>query len=54
MNPDDPHLRADLKSILEAAKRNNMANGVTGALLFNQEYFAQVLEGDRKVVTETF
>lgn len=53
-NPDDPHLRADLKGILEAAKRNNMANGVTGALLFNQVYFAQVLEGDRKAVTETF
>jgi len=54
VNPDDTHLRADLKSILETAKRNNMANGVTGALLFNQEYFAQVLEGDRKAVSETF
>lgn len=54
MNPDDPHLRTDLKSILETAKRNNMASGVTGALLFNQEYFAQVLEGDRKAVSETF
>ncbi len=54
VNPDDPHLRADLKDILETAKRNNMASGVTGALLFNQEYFAQVLEGDRKAVSETF
>jgi len=54
VDTDDPHRRADLKSILEAAKRNNMANGVTGALLFNQIYFAQVLEGDRKAVTETF
>lgn len=54
VDPDDPHLRADLKGILESAKRNNMANGVTGALLFNQKYFAQVLEGDRKSVTETF
>lgn len=50
----DPHFRADLKNILEQAKKNNMANGVTGALLFNQTYFAQVLEGDRKAVTETF
>lgn len=54
VDPDDPHLRADLRNILETAKRNNMANGVTGALLFNNVYFAQVLEGDRKVVTETF
>ncbi len=54
VNPDDPRLRADLKEILETAKHNNMANGVTGALLFNQNYFAQVLEGDRKAVTETF
>lgn len=54
VDTDDPHRRADLKGILEAAKRNNMANGVTGALLFNQIYFAQVLEGDRKAVTETF
>ena len=54
VNLDDLHLRADLKDILETAKRNNMASGVTGALLFNQVYFAQVLEGDRKSVTETF
>lgn len=51
---EDPHFRADLKDILEKAKHNNMANGVTGALLFNQTYFAQVLEGDRKAVTDTF
>ncbi|MFQ5625435.1 MAG: BLUF domain-containing protein [Methyloligellaceae bacterium] len=54
LDPDDPHVRAELKAILNAAKRNNMANGITGALLFNQNYFAQVLEGDRKAVTQTF
>jgi hypothetical protein len=53
-NPDDPNLRAELKDILDKAKEHNMANGVTGALLFNQVYFTQVLEGDRKAVTETF
>lgn len=53
-NSDDPKLRADLKDILDKAKQHNMANGVTGALLFNPHYFAQVLEGDRKAVTETF
>lgn len=51
---DDPNFRADLKDILEKAKKNNVPVGVTGALLFNQTYFAQVLEGDRKAVTETF
>ena len=54
VNHDDPRLRADLKEILETAKNNNMANGITGALLFNQNFFAQVLEGDRKAVTQTF
>ncbi len=54
VNPEDPDLRAELKRILTSAKMNNMANGVTGALLFNQTYFAQVLEGDRKAVTDTF
>ena len=46
--------RAELKGIIEACRRNNPPLGVTGALLFNQTYFAQVLEGDRKAVTETF
>jgi hypothetical protein len=53
-NPEDPNVLAELKEILEKAKRHNMSNGITGALLFNQVYFAQVLEGDRKAVTETF
>ncbi|MCG8563118.1 MAG: BLUF domain-containing protein [Hyphomicrobiales bacterium] len=46
--------RAELKGIIEACRRNNPPLGVTGALLFNQTYFAQVLEGDRKAVTQTF
>ncbi len=51
---DDPKFRDDLRDILDKAKKNNMVHGVTGALLYNQTYFAQVLEGDRKAVTETF
>lgn len=46
--------RAELKSILDACKRNNPPLGVTGALMFNQTHFAQVLEGDRQAVTQTF
>lgn len=44
----------EIKTILAASKRNNPAAGITGALLFNGTYFAQVLEGDRKAITETF
>lgn len=44
----------EIKSILDAAARNNTRDGITGALLFNNIFFAQVLEGDRKAVTETF
>lgn len=47
-------LRAELKGILDACQRNNPPMGVSGALLFNETYFAQVLEGDRKAITETF
>ncbi|GJM01691.1 MAG: hypothetical protein DHS20C08_01920 [Rhodomicrobium sp.] len=47
-------LQQELKSILLASQRNNPPLGVSGALVFNYNYFAQVLEGDRKAVTEVF
>lgn len=47
-------LQKELKSILLSSQRNNPPLGVTGGLIFNYSYFAQVLEGDRKAVTETF
>lgn len=47
-------LTQELKSILESCSRNNPPNGISGALLFSQKYFAQILEGDRKAVTATF
>ncbi|MCJ2011802.1 BLUF domain-containing protein [Methylobacterium sp. J-076] len=40
--------------ILEASKRNNSKVNVTGALMFNTGAFAQVLEGPRQAVEETF
>ncbi|MEC9369455.1 MAG: BLUF domain-containing protein [Pseudomonadota bacterium] len=51
---EQPRQRAELKAILASAQKNNPPLGVTGALLYNQSYFAQVLEGDRKAVTEVF
>ena len=44
----------EIKSIMESCQRNNPSLGVTGALIFNDQYFAQVLEGDRKAVTSIF
>lgn len=47
-------LRRELARILESARRNNGARGVTGALLYNGGYFAQILEGPRGEVEEIF
>jgi len=44
----------EIHAILEASRRRNAANQVTGALLFTGSGFAQVLEGPRDVVEETF
>jgi hypothetical protein len=44
----------EIRSILASSRRNNMANNVTGALLFTASGFAQVLEGPRDVVELTF
>ena len=44
----------ELKAIIGSCKQNNPTSGLSGALLFSDKYFAQILEGDRKAVTETF
>lgn len=38
---------AEIQDILEASRRNNTLERVTGALIYNGEAFAQVLEGPR-------
>ncbi|MBP0464575.1 BLUF domain-containing protein [Roseomonas sp. PWR1] len=43
-----------VSEILETARRNNAALGVTGALLVSGPYFAQVLEGPPAAVEEIF
>ena len=40
--------------ILATSQHNNVRVGVTGALMFNQGAFAQVLEGPRRAVEATF
>ena len=44
----------ELNGILQSARANNASQGVTGALLFNEECFAQVLEGPRRSVEQIF
>ena len=45
---------ADVGRILAASRRNNARDGVTGALLFSQGCFAQVLEGPLDAVERAF
>ena len=53
--PGDPGwLDAEVASILAVSKVNNRASGVTGALLFSSECFAQALEGPVDEVEATF
>jgi len=52
----DPRRSAagDLKQILASAIRSNSENGLTGGLVFNRKFFAQVLEGEEVAVMQTF
>lgn len=45
---------ASITQILAASQRNNARSDVSGALMFNAGAFAQVLEGPRSEVEETF
>lgn len=43
-----------LADILEQSRRNNSADGITGALLFHDGNFIQILEGPQAEVTACF
>ncbi len=45
---------AQIRTILDASRRNNAVAGITGALMFNAGCFAQVLEGRRDILETTF
>jgi len=45
---------ATLKQILSSSIRNNVAAGITGGLMFNRNYFVQVLEGEHSSLLNTF
>jgi hypothetical protein len=44
----------DLVNILEKSERNNKSTGITGMLGFGDSMFLQVLEGSRRVVSQTY
>jgi blue light- and temperature-responsive anti-repressor len=48
------HLIGEVQQILVSARSNNARVGVTGALLFNEGLFAQVLEGPQAEVERIF
>jgi blue light- and temperature-responsive anti-repressor len=47
-------VRGELRSILDASRRNNHGMAITGALLYNAGSFAQVLEGPLENVGRVF
>ncbi len=46
--------KSEIEQILATSRRNNGTQGITGALLFNGGFFAQVLEGPMDRVESTF
>jgi hypothetical protein len=51
---DEAALKAQVMDILATAWRKNRQRNLTGALLFSDGCFAQVLEGPREALEETF
>ena len=47
-------IRQQLGDILTKARKNNAATGVTGALMYYDNWFAQALEGPKDAVHEIF
>ena len=46
--------KSEIANILAKSRSNNSTRGITGALLFNSGFFAQVLEGPLEHVEKTF
>lgn len=45
---------SDLKEIMEKSEKNNFRDGITGMLCYGNSMFLQILEGDRKAVSQTY
>lgn len=46
------NVEAEIERLLETSRARNLRLGITGALLFNENRFVQILEGDKKPVLE--
>jgi hypothetical protein len=46
--------QSELRKIILSAGSHNRERGITGGLMFNRDYFGQVLEGDRASVSDLF
>jgi hypothetical protein len=54
MTGSEPDVVAGIEQILASSRRNNVGVEVTGALMFNRGCFAQILEGPRAAIEQTF
>lgn len=54
LSGDAAMMEREVANILAVSRRNNVRAGVTGALLFNADCFAQTLEGRRDAVEAVF
>jgi hypothetical protein len=46
--------QSELRKIILSAGTRNRERGITGGLMFNRDFFGQVLEGDRASVSDLF
>lgn len=44
----------EIQGILEKSKINNASKNITGMLMYSERYFFQCLEGERRVVNQTY
>jgi ribosomal protein S4E len=51
---DDATIRSEIEQILASARIKNPDSDITGALMFNEGYFAQILEGSHDEIQATF
>jgi hypothetical protein len=54
MNLEYNPICESLNTLLETSNRNNESNGITGALVFDSDWFVQCLEGERDQIWSTF
>ena len=47
-------ITAQLASLMSVSNRNNRASGITGALVYDDGWFLQALEGERSAILHTF